>query len=65
MKAGGCFSLLIWTIACSVTEAQTTAESYHVGTVVGKSEPCSSGTGVRNGSSFNLLEEGNSVEVLL
>ncbi|XP_078083140.1 mitochondrial sodium/calcium exchanger protein [Mustelus asterias] len=60
--AGRCCSFLIWTIACSVTEAQTTAESYHFGTVVGKIEPCSSLTGIRNGSSFNLLEEGNAVE---
>ncbi|XP_067911219.1 mitochondrial sodium/calcium exchanger protein [Heterodontus francisci] len=54
------YSLLLWTITCIVAESQTAAESHIFGSVEGKSDPCSSKSGVLNGSSFNLLFEGGS-----
>ncbi|XP_078410185.1 mitochondrial sodium/calcium exchanger protein isoform X1 [Cetorhinus maximus] len=60
--AGTCSVLLLWTITCIVAEPQASAESYPVGTVVGKSELCPSKSGIHNGSLFNLLEAGSAVE---
>ncbi|XP_059511067.1 mitochondrial sodium/calcium exchanger protein isoform X4 [Stegostoma tigrinum] len=55
--AVGCCSLLFWTITCIVAVPQTMADSYHVETAVGKSEPVSSKSGIlnSNGSMLNHL----------
>ncbi|XP_043542588.1 mitochondrial sodium/calcium exchanger protein-like, partial [Chiloscyllium plagiosum] len=63
--AVACCSLLFWAIACIVAAPQMTAESYRVGTAVGKSEPRSSKSALNGSeSAFNLLLIGGTSAVV-